>query len=146
MSLPLAYPEKENAVIGYLSMNGFAGIEDYARTRPDAFTHPLASVTFEAAQHLHQVGRTPHTLTIIEAIEGDRTLKRIAADAAAEAGLPDWQNYIYGADTSIAQSFAGGQIVGEYIADITEAAGRRKAELTPDAAALERNATQKALA
>jgi hypothetical protein len=127
MSLPLAYPEKENAVIGYLSMNGFAGIEDYARTRPDAFTHPLASVTFEAAQHLHQVGRTPNTLTIIEAVEGDRELKRDATDAAAEAGLPDWQNYIYGVDTSIAQSFAGGQIVGEYLADISEAAGRRKA-------------------
>lgn len=91
MSLPLAYPEKENAVIGYLSMNGFAGIEDYARTRPDAFTHPLASVTFEAAQHLHQVGRTPNTLTIIDAIEGDRELKRDATNAAAEAGLPDWQ-------------------------------------------------------
>ena len=127
MSLPLAYPEKENAVIGYLSMNGFAGIEDYARTRLDAFTHPLASVMFEAAQYLHQVGRTPNTLTIIDAIEGDRELKRDATNAAAEAGLPDWQNYIYGADTSIAQSFAGGQIVGEYIADITEAAGRRKA-------------------
>lgn len=127
MSLPLAYPEKEGAVIGYISVNGFAGIEDYARTRPDAFTHPLASVMFEAAQYLHLTGRTPNTLTIIEAVEGDRTLKRIATDAAAEAGLPDWQNYIYGADTSIAQSFAGGQIVGEYLADLTEAAGRRKA-------------------
>jgi hypothetical protein len=127
MSLPLSYPEQEKAVIGYISMHGFAGIEDYARTKPEAFTQPLASVIFEAAQYLHRIGRTPNTLTIIEAIEADRTLKRIATDAAAEAGLPDWQNYIYGADTSIAQSFAGGQIVGEYLADITEAAGRRKA-------------------
>jgi hypothetical protein len=128
LALPrLYYPEKENAVIGYLSINGFAGIDDYARTRPEAFTQPLASVMFEAAQYLHRVGRTPNTLTIIEAIEADRTLTRIATDAAAEAGSTDWKNYIYTADTSIAQSFAGGQIVGEYLADITEAAGRRKA-------------------
>lgn len=36
MAAPLSYPEKENAVIGYLSTNGFAGVEDYARTRPEA--------------------------------------------------------------------------------------------------------------
>ena len=126
MSLPLSYPEKENAVIGYLSINGFAGIDDYARTRPEAFTQPLASVMFEAAQYLHRVGRTPNTLTIIEAIEADRTLKRIATDAAAEAGLPDWQTYLHASDTSLSFNTAGGQIVGEYLADITEAAGRRK--------------------
>jgi len=127
MSLALSYPEYENPVIGYVSANGFTGIEDYIRTRPDAFTHPLASVMFEAAQFLHRKGKTPNTLTIIEAIERDRTLKRIATDAAAEAGLPDWQTYIYAADTSLAFNPAGGQIVGEYLADITEAAGRRKA-------------------
>jgi hypothetical protein len=36
MSLPLSYPEQEKAVIGYLSMNGFAGVEDFARTKPEA--------------------------------------------------------------------------------------------------------------
>ena len=126
MSLPLSYPEKENAVVGYISTNGFAGVEDYARTRPEAFTQPLASVMFEAAQYLHRIGRTPNTLTIIEAIEADRTLKRIATDAAAEAGLPDWQTYLHASDTSLSFNTAGGQIVGEYLADITEAAGRRK--------------------
>ena len=46
------------------------------------------------------------------------------ADAAAEAGLPDWQTYLLTADTSLAQS---PQSIGECLADITEAAGRRKA-------------------
>ena len=127
MSLPLSYPEKEKAVIGYLSMNGFAGIDDYAKTRAEAFTQPLASVMFEAAQYLHQIGRTPNTLTIIEAIEADAELKREATNAAAEAGLPDWQTYLVTADTSLAYNSTGGQMVGEFIADITEAAGRRKA-------------------
>jgi hypothetical protein len=36
MSLPLSYPEQEKAVIGYLSTNGFAGVEDFARTKPEA--------------------------------------------------------------------------------------------------------------
>ena len=126
MSLPLSYPEKENAVIGYLSMNGFAGVEDYARTRAEAFMQPLASVMFEAAQYLHRIGRTPNSLTITEAVEADKTLKRIATDAAAEVGLPDWQTYLIAADTSLAFISTGGQIVGEYLADITEAAGRRK--------------------
>jgi hypothetical protein len=128
LTLPkLSYPEKENAVVGYISTNGFAGVDDYARTRPEAFTQPLPSVMFEAAQYLHRKGRTPNTLTIIEAIEADRTLKRIATDAAAEAGLPDWQTYLHAADTSLSFNPAGGQIVGEYLADIAEAAGRRKA-------------------
>ena len=118
MSLPLSCPEYEKAVIGYLSTNGFAGIEDYARTRPEAFTQPLASVMFEAAQYLHRIGRTPSTLTIIEAIEADRTLKRIATDAAAEAGLPDWQTYLHASDTRLAFNPAGGQIVREYLAHI----------------------------
>ena len=127
MSLPLSRPEYENAVVGYISTNGFAGVDNYARTRPEAFTQPLASVIFEAAQYLHRIGRTPNTLTIIEAIEADRTLKRIATDAAAEAGLPDWQTYLHGSDMSLSFNSTGGQIVGEYLADITEAAGRRKA-------------------
>ena len=90
MSLPLSYPEKENAVIGYLSMNGFAGVEDYARTRAEAFMQPLASVMFEAAQYLHRIGRTPNSLTITEAVEADKTLKRIATDAAAGEGVHRW--------------------------------------------------------
>jgi len=124
MALSLSYPEKEKAVIGYLSMNGFAGIEDYARTRPEAFMQPLASVMFEAAQYLHQIGKTPSTLTIIETIEGDGGLKRDATNAAAADGLPDWQTYLFVADTSLSFSPA---TICEYLAEIAEAAGRRKA-------------------
>jgi hypothetical protein len=38
--------------------------------------------------------------------------------------LPDWQTYLLTVDTSLAQS---PRSIGEYLADITEAAGRRKA-------------------
>ena len=124
MAFPFSCPELESAVIGYLSINGFAGIEDYASTRPEAFTQQLAAVIFDVSKYLHRIGRTPNILTITKAIEADRTLKRIATDAAAEAGLPDWQTYLLTADTSLAQS---PQSICECLAEIAEAAGRRKA-------------------
>jgi len=127
MALPLSYPEKENAVIGYLSTNGFAGVPEPFGAGPDAFTNTLCSVVFEAAIYLHRAGKTPNTLKLIEAIDQDRMHSRIAKDAAAAEGLPDWQTLLYTADTSFAFNPAGGEIVGEYLADIAEAAGRRKA-------------------
>jgi hypothetical protein len=36
MSLPLSYLEQEKAVIGYILTNGFTGVENYARTKPEA--------------------------------------------------------------------------------------------------------------
>ena len=127
MSLALSYPEKENPVIGYLTARGFAGVDEPLRTRPDAFTHPLCSVVYEAALYLHKMGKTANQINIVEAIEGDRMLSRIAKDAAAAEGLPDWQTFLAIADASLSFNPAGGQIVSEYLADITEAAGRRKA-------------------
>jgi hypothetical protein len=127
MAFPLSYPERESAVIGYLSMNGFSGIPQPLGVGPDAFTNPLCSVVFETAIYLHREGKTPNTLTLIEAIDQDRTLSRIAKEAAATEGLPDWQTFLHSVDTSFAFNPAGGQIIGEYLADIAEAAGRRKA-------------------
>jgi hypothetical protein len=127
MALPLSYPEKKKAVIGYLSTNGFAGVPEPFGAGPDAFTNTLCSVVFEAAIYLRREGKTSNTLTLIEAIDQDRMHSRIAKDAAVAEGLPDWQTLLYTADTSLAFNPAGGQIVGEYLADITEAAGRRNA-------------------
>ena len=125
--LALSYPEKENPVIGYLTARGFAGVDEPLRTRPDAFTHPLASVIFESALYLHRMGKTANQINIVEAIEGDRMLSRIAKDAATADGLADWQTFLAIADTSLAFIPEGGQVVSEYLAEITEAAGRRKA-------------------
>lgn len=123
----LSYLEKENAVIGYLTAIGFAGVDEPLRTRPDSFTHPLCSVVYEAALYLHRMGKTANQINIVEAIEGDRMLSRIAKDAATADGLADWQTFLAIADASLSFNPAGGQIVSEYLADITEAAGRRKA-------------------
>lgn len=125
--LALSYPEKENPVIGYLTARGFAGVDEPLRTSADSFTHPLASVIFEAALYLHRIGKTANQINIVEAIEGDRMLSRIAKDAATADGLADWQTFLAIADTSLAFNPEGGQVVSEYLAEITEAAGRRKA-------------------
>ena len=127
MALPLSYPEYEKAVIGYLSTNGFAGVPEPFGAGPDAFTNTLCSVVFEAALYLRREGKTPTTQTLIEAIDQDRMLSRIAKDAAVAEGLPDWQTFLTIADASLEFNPAGGQIVGEYLAYIAEAAGRRKA-------------------
>lgn len=127
MTPPLADPHKEHAVIGYIVGAGFHGVADPGRTRPEAFTNPLRSVIFEAALYLHRMGKTANGHTIAEAIEADRMLSRIAKDAAADEGLPDWQSYLAGADTSLIFHPAGGKVVSEYLEDITEAAGRREA-------------------
>jgi hypothetical protein len=127
MSHPLSYPDKENAVLGYVTGAGFHGVENPGGTRPDDFTSPLRSVIYEAALYLHRMGRQANGLTIAEAIEGDRMLSRIAKDAAADEGLPDWQTYLATADTSLIGNIAAPRTISEYLSDITEAAGRRKA-------------------
>jgi hypothetical protein len=126
MARPLSHPEKELEVVGYLSTRGFAGVPDPCRTNPKAFTKPLCAVIFEAAVYLHRMGKTPNTLALIDIIEQDETLSRIARDAAADEGLPDWQNLLYSAgSTSLAFNPEGGGIIAEYLADISEAARER---------------------
>ncbi len=126
MALPLFDPDREHAVIGYIVGAGFHGVADPGRTHPNVFTSPLRSVIYEAALYLHRVGKKPNGHTIAEVIERDTLLSRIAKEAAAAEGLPDWQSYLAGVDISLINNPAGGEIVTEYLADITEAAGRRK--------------------
>jgi hypothetical protein len=125
MALPLSYPEKESAVVGYLSANGFVGVPNPFRTSPNAFTKPLCAVIYEAAVYLHRRGKTPNRLTLQDAIAQDEMLSRIAKNAAADEGLPDWQTFLFSADSSFAFNPAGGEIIAEYLDDISEAARER---------------------
>jgi len=128
MSAPLAYPEKESAVIGYIAKLDAKRIPDFGRTRPEDFTKPLCGVIYEAALYLHRIGRTANRIHIAEVIEADRTLSRIARDAASDEGLADWKDYFDQADASFSYDLRmGGVFVSECLADIAEAAGRRKA-------------------
>ena len=127
MSLHLSHPDKEAAVIGYLVGAGFQGVENPGGTRAEHFMNPLRSVIFEAALYLHRTGKAATAFNLIEVIEADKTLARIAQDAAAEEGLPDLLTFFAALDSSLCAMPHGGQIVGEYLADISEAAGRRKA-------------------
>ena len=126
MTGPLVDPTREECVLGYIVGAGFKGVADPGRCSPKAFTTPLRSVIYEAALYLERKGKAVNGHTIAEAIQRDTMLSRIAKDAAAAEGLPDWQSYLAGVDASLIYNPAGGQVVTEYLADITEAAGRRK--------------------
>ncbi len=127
MARPLSYPDKENAVIGYIAKLGFLGVSNPGGTRPEAFTKPLCAVIYEAALYIHQKGRTANRIHIAEAIEADGKLSRIAKDAAADEGLADWKDYFSQADDSFSYMGMGGQFVSECLEAIFEAAGDRKA-------------------
>lgn len=127
MTRPLSYLEKEQAVIGYLAGAGLHGIPDPASTRPEHFTNPLATAVWEAAVYLHRKGRTPNAINLIEVIEADGLLSRVATQAAQEQGIPDLLTYFAALDSSLTSIPNAGEIVGEYLRDISEAAGRRKA-------------------
>lgn len=123
----LSHPEKEAAVIGYISGAGIGEVADPASTRPEHFTNPLASVVWEAVLYLHRKGRNANALDLMAVIEADRMLSRIATQAAQDHGIPDLLSYFAGLDSSLTYIPGGGEIVGEHLRDISEAAGRRKA-------------------
>jgi hypothetical protein len=127
MSHPLSCPDKETAVIGYIVGAGFHGVQDPTKARPEHFTNPLRSVIFEAALYLHRTGKSANALNLLEVIEADHTLARIAKDSAAQEGLPDLLTFLAAVDSSLSSMPHGGEIVGEYLHDIAEAAGRRRA-------------------
>ena len=126
MSLQLSYPEKESAVIGYLSMRGFAGIPRQARPYPEAFTDNLAAIAYASAWELDHRGRAVTAASIIESIEGRTDRLRHAEEEACTRGLADWRDAILTADTSLGFQ-PDGKAAIECLEKITEAAGRRKA-------------------
>lgn len=127
MTGPLSCPERETAVFGYLAAAGLRGIAEPSAISPRDFINPLHGALWEAALYLHGKGRTANALNLIEIIDADRGHKHIVESALAEIGVPDLFTYLSGIDSSLSFNPAGGEVVTEYLADISEAAGRRRA-------------------
>jgi hypothetical protein len=123
----MQYPEKESAVIGYLSMCGFASVPKSAVVDPEVFSSTLNGLYYAAAHRLHHAGKAVVKTTIIEAIEREPYWLSIAESEAKAAGIVSWQDGVVLADTSLGFSPAGGAIVTEYLADIATASNARKA-------------------
>lgn len=123
----MQYPEKESAVVGYLSMNGFAGVPKSAVVEPEAFSNVLNGLYYAAAHRLHHAGKAVVGTKILEVIAADPYWLKMAEAEAQAAGMVSWQDGVTLADTSLGFSSAGGAIVTEYLEDIAAAAGIRKA-------------------
>jgi hypothetical protein len=123
----MQYPEKESAVVGYLSMCGFAGVPKSAVVDPEAFSNVLNGLYYAAAHRLHHAGKAVVGTTILEAIEREPYWLKLAEAEAQAAGMMSWQDGVVLADTSLAFSPVGGSIVSEYLADIATASNARKA-------------------
>lgn len=123
----MQYPEKESAVVGYLSMCGFAGVPKSAVVEPEAFSNVLNGLYYAAAHRLHHAGKAVVATTILEAIEREPYWLKLAEAEAKAAGMISWQDGMVMADTSLGFNPVGGTIVTEYLADIATAAATRKA-------------------
>ena len=123
----MRYPEKESAVVGYLSMCGFAGVPKSAVVEPEAFSSPLHGLYYAAAHRLHHAGKAVVGTTILETIEREPYWLKLAEAEAQAAGMISWQDGVVLADTSLGFNPVGGAIVTEYLSDIATAAGTRKA-------------------
>jgi hypothetical protein len=117
---------KERAVVGYLSMRGFAGIPRQDRPYPEAFTDTLAALAYAAAIEIDHQGKAVTGAGILEYIECRREWLRRAEEEANRQGLPDWKNSIVNADLSLGFQ-PDGQAAAECLAVISEAARRREA-------------------
>lgn len=123
----MQYPEKESAVVGYISVAGFAGVPRSAIVDPDSFVSVLNGVYYAAAHRLHHAKKATTGTTILEAIERDPFLLKVAERTAQESGMVCWRDGLVMADSSLAYNPAGGAVVAEYLADIASAAAQRKA-------------------
>jgi hypothetical protein len=126
MAFPLSCPNKEKAVIGYLIRRGFEGVDNPERTQADAFTIPLCALIWDTALYLRRVGKTANGVNLAEVIEADVQVSNEAKAAAAAEGLPDWQTFFYTVDDIFSHIGTGGDLVAEYLIDITAAHGQRK--------------------
>ena len=123
----MQYPEKESAVVGYLSMCGFAGVPKSAVVEPEAFSSVLNGIYYAAAHRLHHAGKAVVATTILETIEREPYWLKLAEAEAKAAGMISWQDGMVMADTSLGFNPSGGAVVTEYLADIAAAAATRKA-------------------
>lgn len=118
-------PAKERAVVGYLSIRGFAGIPRQDRPSPEAFTDAIAALAYAAAIEIDNQGKAVTAASMLEYIEGRREWLRHAEEEARLQGIPDWRNPIITADISLGFQ-PDGKAAIEYLADIARAAARRK--------------------
>ena len=123
MAAPLSCPEQERAVVGYLSMRGFAGIPLQARPSPDAFTDTLAAIAYAAAWELDHRGQSVTVFSVQECVEKNREWFRLAKAEVEDRGLVDWSQ-ILTEDNSLAHQSP--EAVIQCLSKIAEAAGRRK--------------------
>jgi hypothetical protein len=123
----MQYPEKESAVVGYISVAGFAGVPKSAVVDPETFSSTLNGLLYAAAHRLHHAGKAVVGTTILEAIERDGYWLKLAEATAKDLGMISWQDGVVLADTSLSFNPVGGAIVSEYLADIANAANTRKA-------------------
>ena len=123
----MQYPQKESAVVGYLSICGFAGVPKSAVVDPEAFASVLNGLYYAAAHRLHHAGKAVVGAKILEVIAAEPYWLKMAEAEAQAAGMVSWQDGMILADTSLGFSPAGGEIVTEYLEDIAAAAGTRKA-------------------
>jgi hypothetical protein len=122
-----SYPEKEQAVVGYLAMRGFEGIPRAAVIEPEAFASTVGGVFYAAAYALHRAGREVAHQSLLDAVERNRHWLSQAETGAKEEGSEDWRNYLLGADGSLGYNRGGGKLVTEMLKDIAAAAEKRQA-------------------
>jgi hypothetical protein len=124
MACPLAYPDLEKAVIGYLCMRGFSEVPWHIRPWPDAFTDTLAAIAYAAAWELDHRGQAVTVYSIQECVEKKPEWIRRASAEAKERGFVDWTQILTEENSFASQR---GQAVVDALTRIAEAAGRRKA-------------------
>lgn len=121
-----SYPEKESAVIGYISSQGFHGVPAAAVVEPEAFVDKMHGIIYAAGYSLYRAGKPVQAHTIIGAVESNAFWLALAEKSAKEAGMVDWKDALAASDGSLSYNPQGGEIVGEMLGEIGEAYRRRR--------------------
>jgi DnaB-like helicase N terminal domain len=124
-------PERESAVVGYVSVQGFSNLPESCLVSPEDFTDTRWRMIYACALNLHRSGREANHLTINE------ELPRLKWDTILqkEIGLAGWHNWPAICDTSLAYSPRGLGVI-ECLKDIRRLAGERRGnEIVKKAAA-----------
>jgi hypothetical protein len=127
MTAKLSHPEKESAVVGYIGARGFDGVPNEAVIEPETFTSTLHGIFYAAALNLRGKGRPVSVVTILEEVEKNSYWLELAGRVAKDAGKPDWRDELLLGNDALQYNPQGGQIIGEFLSDIAEAAAARKA-------------------
>jgi hypothetical protein len=124
-------PEKESAVVGYISLQGFSNLPESCLVSPEDFTDSRWRRIYTCGLNLHRSGREANHLTINE------ELPRLRWDVVLEKeiGPAGWQSWPALCDTSLAYSPRGIAVI-ECLKDIRRLADERRGhEIVKKAAA-----------